>query len=1013
MILEDFFTLTEMKDGLTAPSRVEELVNIMQEEKNCVVKNIGDATRQWAAVASTLAATENKDCLDRFIQLDGLWFIDRWLKDAQQYGSESSDSFVEESILALLRALEKLNIDNERSISSGIWSTVRNLLGHNSSWVQDRARALFDSWKQGKASDAIHQGAESVGAYHDDGFTKSAMLSAENSRRECSLVDVPVSRSLSEEDNRVQPAEPEILPLRSSEVLQPGCTENQRIQTLNKELHSHIILDHADTKDGSPDNLASSVVSNSVEDQLSMKEKSQVNTVDGTETCNLLVLAKGSAEGQSDALELNEFSKDEKQVHRREQMAVTASASDRVEAGAVYSAASAQENVTDAALQNSCDSNDGDSCLRSPDIGDVGKPASEPKSGINNAGVTSHCSPGQDDECHSDTLQDMSTNKCIYGKPDQLEASFSRIEDLGRATDKDKEQTSDDGEDFSSSYDFRKPVTNTRSPDVSDSRRSDIDLDIGMDDALEVARKVAQEVEREVVDYKEPSCSSSEKILEGGIHPPNSPDSIDGKQHLPTESPGKEVTVGQNHSDEAYPEEGYLITKDKLKSEPGNGINEMESSQVTEGAQELDVNTEKGFCDFDLNQEVCSDDMDLPVDYASGLVSVVSASRPAAALGLPASPLQFEGTLGWKGSAATSAFRPASPRRFSDGDKTLSIGVTSNGSNLRQGFLDFDLNVAEGGDDKPSDLMAGKQITVSSDLHSAESSMEVSPRRSERLKLDLNRISDDDDAQPQDLKVDGRLLYNRNGHHSPSPASSISSMQPSMRNIDLNDRPYLHNDYSDQGFYQSRLSQNVSAYVAAKPEDAVISIMGTRVEVNRKDSVPPASPFSNGKALEHALDAHLPRGGGLLGMGPAVPYTHSLVFGYNGLTTAPAMSFYSAMHGPGGSIPCMMNTRGATVVGSASPFIMSTPNGPSCINSAGPSQPSSDMSFGFAIEGGNRESVGLRQLLMPGHGVSVEEHLRANSQTSSSSGVGVKRKEPDSGWEPYPFNYRHQQPPWK
>jgi hypothetical protein len=72
MTLEDFFTLTEMKDGLTAPSRVHELVAVMKKEKFTVVKNIGDATRQWAAVASTVAATENKDCLDLFINLDGL-----------------------------------------------------------------------------------------------------------------------------------------------------------------------------------------------------------------------------------------------------------------------------------------------------------------------------------------------------------------------------------------------------------------------------------------------------------------------------------------------------------------------------------------------------------------------------------------------------------------------------------------------------------------------------------------------------------------------------------------------------------------------------------------------------------------------------------------------------------------------------------------------------------------------------------------------------------------------------
>ena len=119
MTLEDFFTLTEMKDGLTAPSRVQELVSVMQKEKDCVVKNVGDAMRQWASVASTIAATDNKECLDLFIQSDGLWFINRWLQDVQNAG-DTNESCIEESITALLRAVEKLHLDCEKSMSSGI-----------------------------------------------------------------------------------------------------------------------------------------------------------------------------------------------------------------------------------------------------------------------------------------------------------------------------------------------------------------------------------------------------------------------------------------------------------------------------------------------------------------------------------------------------------------------------------------------------------------------------------------------------------------------------------------------------------------------------------------------------------------------------------------------------------------------------------------------------------------------------------------------------------------------------
>ncbi|KAL2895451.1 hypothetical protein RDABS01_011360 [Bienertia sinuspersici] len=73
MTLEDFFTLTEMKDGFTAPARVEELITVMQKEKIL------------------------------------------WLKDAQTFPDEASDCFVEEAISALLQAVEKLQVDGDNT----------------------------------------------------------------------------------------------------------------------------------------------------------------------------------------------------------------------------------------------------------------------------------------------------------------------------------------------------------------------------------------------------------------------------------------------------------------------------------------------------------------------------------------------------------------------------------------------------------------------------------------------------------------------------------------------------------------------------------------------------------------------------------------------------------------------------------------------------------------------------------------------------------------------------------
>lgn len=1024
MTLEDFFTLTEMKDGLTAPSRVKELVTEMQKENDCVVKNVGDATRQWAAVASTIAATENKDCLDLFIQLDGLGFIERWLKDAQKFVSDTNESFVEESITALLRALEKLHINNERSVCSGIWNTVKNLLGHKSSRIQERARVLFDSWKQERDGDAVHHDVENAGVLNDE---KNSQVVGEDGRSSALNITTP-EEVAKEETHTSVAAKDQMLPLRSLDG-QPERVDDVQIRH-NSQLSTTKGLDSADTREKSSDPLVSSNVSNPVQENPSMKEESPSCSPGGTTssgTCSFPVPKKGSVEGQSDSPKVNELSENEMQADK------VNTCSDKLIGTELYSplnplghegvasgaeAASSQEFVKQSALQNKFDANENDARQKISSLGDTMTPSPDSKNVMGDTRIISHCDTAtQDGECCPNALQDSSGIDNTSGKPEDLESS--RVDDLGAV--EDKENTSDEVEDLRNAYKFSKPILDTRSPGVMNNRRSDIGLEFAMDDPLELARKVAQEVEREL---REPfCCSSSEKISEGGLRQPDSPDSINGKQDLPSEVTPKELPTGQSHSTEASPEKEEHVFN-SADTAPEHCIHDIESSQVTEAAQEPDMETEKSPSGFDLNQEVCSDEMDHPVNPVSTPIPVVSVSRPLTSPGLPVAPLQFEGTLGWKGSAATSAFRPASPRKISDSDKNHSVGGTSDSSKQRQDFLDIDLNVAEDGEN------LGKEIPASSGLPSGESSVEVSPKKSERFKLDLNRMDDDGEALPSDFWVGGRLMYNRNGHRSPSPVLSSSSMQASMRNFDLNDRPYFQ-DSLEQG--PNKPSQTVNAYGGPKPDASVISIMGARVEVSKKDFDPQVLSLTNGKTNEPLVDASVARTGSFLGLGPMASYTRPPVFAYNGLATGrPAMSLSSAVYGPGGTIPYMVDSRGAQVVpqimASASaavppsysqpPFVISMTNSTQpVLNGAGPSCPNLDLNSGFMVDGGNRES-NLRQFFVPDQGRSMEEHLRANSQQQqqqppSTSGVAGKRKEPDGGWDSYPFNYKHQQPPWR
>nr|GFA88458.1 hypothetical protein [Tanacetum cinerariifolium] len=114
-------------------------------------------------------------------------------------------------------------------------------------------------------------------------------------------------------------------------------------------------------------------------------------------------------------------------------------------------------------------------------------------------------------------------------------------------------------------------------------------------DPLEVARQVAMEVERDI-DSRERSCSTtSDKTTDSKIG-----------QKSQCKSDGQE-----SRSQPPLVKDAKTLV-----------------SQVSEVAQESEANTVKG---FDLNQEVCSEEVDNPVNPVSSTISVVFASQPSTA----------------------------------------------------------------------------------------------------------------------------------------------------------------------------------------------------------------------------------------------------------------------------------------------------------------------------------------------------------------------------------------------
>ncbi|XP_077246074.1 uncharacterized protein LOC143885927 [Tasmannia lanceolata] len=975
MTLEDFFTLTEMKDGFTTLARVEELVAVMQKEKDFVSKNVGDTARQWSSVAGILAATENKDCLIHFIRLEGLWFVNQWLQEAQKC-TDDDNNFVEESINSLLGALEKLPVSYEQSIAAGIGVTVKQLCSHRSSKVQEKAKTLYDSWNQVKDKDTDCQDVEKGRAFCGE-EPKSADVdtTTEGDR------DLSPSKTNCDGTSHVESARGSVVSqIEVKDVKKSSPTQDVPPATSNP----------ADVN-GIPEDLSSlcsSLVSNTSQESSSVTEKAlrcpEGEGITSTGTHGSPSPSNRNVDDRlSDVSKLKDATNETKEIETEMGMNKNSLCKFSKNENCIVSPTGLEKLVP-------IDAKEGESCPRRT-VSDFS------------------CETG---DCYPKVSLDVANNGCILGKPESPEASFLRKEPFGTCSNFKESVTISNlngnrGDD---------PVI-SRDLDERD-RRSEMEIDYGVDDALEVARQVAKEVEREVVDYREPLCSSSsDKNSEHEIMQSGSPDSVEDEQG---EAMMEHPNENELPTEQDFPDGGSAKVKrlkiSNIDIESQDGMQDVDSSELAKFARESTGNIEKERCDFDLN-DVYAEEIESPIPALnqpitlSTPIPVVAISKGAP--GLPVTPLHFEGELGWRGSARTSAFRPASPRRTLDGE------ASSHSSKSKQNFLKFDLNVADGDNDAAIDLVSTKQVPVSSGLPSGDSSLEVSSRRAERLKLDLNRLSDNDDTYPfplLDQRVDGQFHHLQNGNRSPSPALSSSSRHPSMINIDLNDNPSFldtRDSHGRQSMLDKSSSQDKITYRSLKLDDPGVLIMGSRMDVDRKEFVNRTRSFlPNGPSMDSAMSANLVRVESGAGARPVLAYAPAPLagYGYNGLAMGPTMSLPPDMYGPN-SVPYMVDSRGATVIpqilGSSSTappsfsrpsFLMSVMGAPS----GGVPRSGFDLNSGIpSMEGESREMGSFRQLFVHGQNSLMEEQMK-------STGMTLKRKEPECGWELNMLGYKQE-----
>ncbi|XP_061338605.1 uncharacterized protein LOC133285411 [Gastrolobium bilobum] len=151
------------KGRLVDTEGVEKLVQLMVPDRN--EKKIDLASRSM--LAAVIVATDKFDCLNRFVQLRGLPVFDEWLQEAHKgkigdgIGSRDRDKFVDEFLLVLLRALDKLPVNLQALQACNIGKSVNHLRSHKNSEIQKKARGLVDTWKKRVEAEMIINDAKS------------------------------------------------------------------------------------------------------------------------------------------------------------------------------------------------------------------------------------------------------------------------------------------------------------------------------------------------------------------------------------------------------------------------------------------------------------------------------------------------------------------------------------------------------------------------------------------------------------------------------------------------------------------------------------------------------------------------------------------------------------------------------------------------------------------------------------------------------------------------------------
>ncbi|GJS72312.1 bromo adjacent homology domain, transcription factor IIS, partial [Tanacetum coccineum] len=461
--------------------------------------------------------------------------------------------------------------------------------------------------------------------------------------------------------------------------------------------------------------------------------------------------------------------------------------------------------------------------------------------------------------------------------------------------------------------------------------------------------------------------------------------------------------------------------------------------------------------DFDLNEVFPSDDgfqaeveSSIPGSSAAvytpstlpSSISPVNGNRPAlitvaAAAKGPFYPsenlLRGKSELGWKGSAATSAFRPAEPRKVMEVPLATSDSRTSKQT---RPLFDFDLNVG---------------VVEDAGLNNAPSKRYVNNAFSGGgLDLDLNACEENPEVVQLSFSSGSKQGISQFPSRSLLPGGFSRSEPSSSRGFDLNNGPGGEDVGGESVSFSKSGMQFMSAVPNVRMNNMDVSTFSTWFPPNntypaitipsiipgRGEQSYPVVPAAASQRMlspvtaSSSLNPEMFRGP-VLSSSPAVAFPSSVPFQYsafpfdtsfplpsssNSFSSVSAAYVDSSSSGGPLCIPTMpsqaqqlMGPNGVVSM-PYRPYFMSLPGGPSNVGPDARKWASQGLDLNAGPGGGGIDDKSLRQIPSAGSQGLADEQLKMYQQMAANSGVS-KRKDPDGGWDGDRISYKH--PSWQ